>query len=172
MCWWCVVGAVPAQAHTELQSSSPAQGAVLDAAPETVRLTFTEELAGGSLAVTASGRSVGVGPARVDGADLVLDIAAGSPGGAWTAAYRVVSADGHPVTGEFAFTVQPDRASDTATPSPSAAATTAATESPNGHGGTHPASGRAHPSPVVEVVVTVLAMAALVVGVFVRRRGD
>lgn len=174
VCWWLVLGAAPALAHTELESSSPEQGAVLNSAPKTVRLTFSEDLGGGSLAVTVSGRSVGAGASRVDGTDLVLDIAPESPPGAWTVAFRVVSADGHPVTGQFAFTVRPERVTpkptpaDTpsATPSPSAAASTpTATPYPSG-----PTSGKASATPTVEVAVTVLALAALVVGVFARRR--
>jgi MYXO-CTERM domain-containing protein len=172
LCWWACLGS-PAQAHTALQSSSPAQGAVLAAAPKTVRLTFTEDLGGGSLAVTVSGRSVGAGASRVDGTDLVLAIAPGSPAGAWTVAFRVVSADGHPVTGQFAFTVKPQRATATptpvvtpsATPSPTAAGTPTATTHPSG-----PTSGKAAETPTVEVAVGVLALAALVVGVFLRRR--
>jgi MYXO-CTERM domain-containing protein len=173
LCAWLWLGAAPALAHTELQSSSPEQGAVLDAAPKTVRLTFTEDLGGGSLAVTVSGQSVGAGAARVDGADLVLDIAPGSPAGAWTVAFRVVSADGHPVTGQFAFTVEPERLTarptpeDTPspTPLPTVSSTTTATTHPSGH-----SSGMAGESPTVEVTVTMLALAALVLGVFARRR--
>lgn len=173
LCWWCILCGAPALAHTELQSSSPEQGTVLDAAPKTVRLTFTEDLGSGSLAVTASGRSAGAGASQVDGTDLVLDIVPGSPTGAWTVAFRVVSADGHPVTGQFAFTVKVARATATpspidtpsATPSPTAESTT----TPSAHL-TGPTSGKASATPIVEVAVTVLALVALVVGVFVRRR--
>lgn len=162
-----------AVAHTELLARSPEQGAVLDAAPKTIRLTFTEELGGGSLAVATSGRSVAAGPARVDAAEIVLDVAAGSPAGVWTVAYRVVSADGHPITGQYQFTVKPGSAKPTpnrsetpsSTPSPTASNTPTSTAPP---AGAH--TGRAHESPAVEVAVTVIALVALVVGVFFRRR--
>lgn len=169
---WCMGGA-PAVAHTELQARSPEQRAVLDAVPTMVRLTFSEDLGGGSLAVSASGRSVGAGAARVDGAEIVLDVAPGSPAGVWTVAYRVVSADGHPVTGQFTFTVKPERATATprpvdtasAKPSPTAANSPTATTHPSG-----PTSGKASGTPTVEVTVTLLALAALVVGFLARRR--
>lgn len=173
VCWWCCLGGAPAVAHTELQARTPEQGAVLDAAPKAVRLTFSEDLRGGSLAVSASGRSVGAGAARVDGDEVVLDVAPGSPAGVWTVAYRVVSADGHPVTGQFTFTVKPERATSTPRPvdtasakaSPTAANTPTATTHPSG-----PTSGKASGTPTVEVTVTLLALAALVVGFLARRR--
>jgi len=169
-CWWCL-GVGPAVAHTELQARSPEQGVVLDTAPKTIRLTFTEELGGGSLAVATSGRSVGAGPARVDGAEIVLDVAAGSPAGVWTVAYRVVSADGHPVTGQYQFTVKADPATSTPAPfdTPSSAPSPTAGTTPTPTAASAP-TGMAHESPAVEIAVTVIALAALVVGVFYRRR--
>ena len=41
-----LLGALPAAAHTELASSNPADGAQLDAVPDTITLTFGEDLQG------------------------------------------------------------------------------------------------------------------------------
>jgi methionine-rich copper-binding protein CopC len=170
--FWCL-GVAPTVAHTELQATSPQQGAVLDAAPKEVRLTFTEALSGGSLGVAVSGRSAGAGAARVDGTDMVLEIAPQAPAGVWTVAYRVVSADGHPVTGQFTFTVKPQPPTSAPTPADTPSTTTSPTAGSKQTPSASPtgaSSGKAHETPAVEVAVTVLALVALVVGVFIRRR--
>jgi methionine-rich copper-binding protein CopC len=174
LCWLIGLGATPALAHAALEGSSPEQGAVFPAPPKSVRLTFSEDLGGGSLAVTAAGRPVTAGASRVEGSDLVIDVAPGAPAGVWTVAYRVVSADGHPVSGQFTFTVKakPAGAAPTKTqldtPSPTAspsAATTPAATPPSTASGVH-----ALHSPVMQTAVAALALVALVLGVFVRRR--
>jgi copper resistance protein C len=176
LCWLFCLGGTPALAHASLEGSAPEQGAVFPAAPKSVRLTFSEDLGGGSLAVTAAGQSVTAGAARVEGSDLVVDVATGAPSGVWTVAYRVVSADGHPVTGQFAFTVKAKGARATSTPtktpldvpSPAAsptAATTPASALPPADSGGHVLH-----SPVTQTAVAALALVALVLGVFARRR--
>lgn len=106
-----VVGTAPAHGHTDLAGSSPAAGARLGKTPSELELRFTEnisrEFAHVSLTrgeqpperlqVSASGPVLiaGVPPPR-----------AGTVSGrvAWTVSYRVVSADGHPITGTLEFT--------------------------------------------------------------------
>jgi methionine-rich copper-binding protein CopC len=100
-----------AEAHAGLVSSAPAADAVLTAAPAEVRLTFTEALQEPAyVVVTAPDGTRSPGEARVEGADSVQPtcaLADAPAEGTWRVAYRVVSADGHPVTGELAFTVDP-----------------------------------------------------------------
>ena len=122
----------PAAAHASLLATDPAAGAVLDAAPREVTLTFSEEVDPTLAAVTLTGpdgAQVPLDAPRVEGSALVQPVPATS--GAQTLAYRVVSVDGHPVQGTLAFTVTPPAAPSTPTgPSPAPAAAPPATTSP------------------------------------------
>src|SRR6185503_6202840 len=99
-----------ASAHARLVSTTPPAGAALDGAPATVTVRFDEavESAFGALTVTnADGERVDDGrltrPANGSGVSVALR--RGLPDGAYTADYRVVSDDGHPVAGAFVFRV-------------------------------------------------------------------
>ena len=128
----------PAAAHTGLQSSTPADGEALTAAPDTVTLTFATAVASNfaKVAVTGpDGQSVTSGDLTVDGA-VVRQPVTTNGDGAYAVAYRVVSDDGHPVSGELAFTVTGTGAAptqteaaeptDVSTPAPSTPAPAAA----------------------------------------------
>jgi copper transport protein len=100
-----------ASAHARLQSTTPQPGAALDRAPATVTVRFDEavESAFGALTVTdANGERVDDGhltrPAG-NGAAVSVALRRGLRDGAYTADYRVVSDDGHPVAGAFVFRV-------------------------------------------------------------------
>ena len=119
-----LLGAAPASAHTELATSAPTDGEVLAAAPEEVTLTFTGEIQAGyvQVAVTgADGASLNVGPATVEGPLVRQPVQAGADG-PYVVAYRVVSVDGHPITGQLTFTL-------TGSEADQGAGTTAASES-------------------------------------------
>ncbi|MFC9910526.1 copper resistance CopC/CopD family protein [Streptomyces sp. NPDC127197] len=104
-------GAGPASAHAGLGSTDPRDGTVLDAAPRHITLTFTESvgLLDDSVRVIApDNRPLRTsGAAHVDGSsDTVrLRLPAGLEDGTYTVAWRVVSADSHPVSGAFIFSV-------------------------------------------------------------------
>lgn len=106
--------ASPAVGHDVLVGTDPADGAVLDAAPTQVVLTFAAEQAGvgAEVAVTGpDGASWSDGAAVVAGTTVTQALAAGMPDGAYTVAWRSVAQDGHPVTGSFGFTLDaPDAA--------------------------------------------------------------
>lgn len=98
----------PALAHTALEKSTPASGAVLPAATREVALRFTGDLRAELTAVVLTGpdaADAARGRARVRGGQVVQAVDGPLAPGAWTLAYRVVAADGHPVTGTVAFTV-------------------------------------------------------------------
>jgi len=101
-----VAGAAPASAHTRLLSSSPASGSTVAQAPAEIVLTFAQHLLGlGAVAVDGPGGvNVADGAPVLDGAIVTQRLAANRPAGAYHLAYRVVSADGHPVSGEVTFT--------------------------------------------------------------------
>jgi methionine-rich copper-binding protein CopC len=102
----------PASAHTSLVSSLPESGAVLNEVPSEVRLKFNEDLL---LIDTKNPNRIEVingigqvvsGMTMVDGPEIYtpLDLSF-EPSGEYTVKYRVVSADGHPIEGEYQFTV-------------------------------------------------------------------
>lgn len=100
------VGISPADAHTGLIGSDPEADQTIGKLPSQVRLTFSEDLQTPSYIVVTdpSGDQIASGAAEVAGpvASAPLD---GTEPGVYTVAYRVVSADGHPVSGTFDFTL-------------------------------------------------------------------
>lgn len=97
-----------AAAHNVLTSSDPADGAVLDTAPASVSLTFDQPVQDFEpvIAVTGpNGNRFDLGPVTVSGSTVGIDLAGAGPAGDYTVAYRVVSADGHPVTGQLGYTL-------------------------------------------------------------------
>lgn len=98
-------GELPAGAHASLVSTDPADGSQISTAPATVELTFSENLDTGFVAVMApDGTKVPTSPPRLSGARMSADLAETHESGTYTVAYRIVSVDGHPVTGQFTFT--------------------------------------------------------------------
>ncbi|MFJ9865534.1 copper resistance CopC/CopD family protein [Streptomyces sp. NPDC101165] len=104
-----LAGAGPASAHAALTGSDPAQGVVVDKAPTQVSLTFSEKVAmnDDSLQVLdPKGKKVEVGsPANVSGTTYAVQLKSGLAKGTYTVAYQVVSADSHPVSGAFTFSI-------------------------------------------------------------------
>ena len=103
-----VVGsaAASAAAHDRLVTSTPADGATTDV-PTAVQLQFDAAVAEDFSTVVVTGpdgQMRSTGEAAVSGTDVRQAVSAG-PAGTWTADYRVVSSDGHPITGRIAFTV-------------------------------------------------------------------
>lgn len=101
------LGAGPAAAHASLVTSDPRDGATLDRLPSRVSFTFSEDVVTPAYVVvrTADGADVTSGGPVVDGATVSQELDGSEATGEVTLAYRVVSVDGHPVTGELAVTV-------------------------------------------------------------------
>ena len=73
-------------------------------------LTFSENVGNGFVAVTApSGRTVKTSDVRTLDHVLSADVAPSDERGRYTVAYRIVSADGHPIAGEITFTTTTGR---------------------------------------------------------------
>ncbi|MER7334156.1 MULTISPECIES: copper resistance CopC family protein [unclassified Micromonospora] len=109
-----LVPAAPAAAHNTLQSASPAKDARLTTAPTQVKLTFMQKLdpAFTTIALTdAAQTKVATGEPVVNGTTGTVTIDRPLANGTYTVAYRVVSADGHPVQGSYRFTVADPSAS-------------------------------------------------------------
>ena len=103
------IAAPAASAHATLEGTTPARGAALKAAPEQVVFRFNEPVEGTFGAV----RVFDAKGARVDdnhvvhpggaGERIAVGLHSGLADGAYTATYRVVSADGHTISGGFVF---------------------------------------------------------------------
>ena len=104
-----VAGAGPASAHASLVSMSPRNGAILSTAPRQVELVFDEPVSQrfASVVVTGpDGADVTGGSVAVRGSHVRAPLAEGLGSGEYRVAFRVVSADGHPVTGQSRFTLK------------------------------------------------------------------
>ncbi|MEU3410934.1 copper resistance protein CopC [Streptomyces sp. NPDC006658] len=130
-----LAAAAPARAHAVPRASDPADGTVLRTAPRHVTLTFSEPvgLLTGSFRVYDPGNHrVRTAPAehapgRSDTARVTLPARLGR--GTYTVAWRVVSADSHPVSGALTFSV---------------GARTAAPAAPSARPAEHPATTALH----------------------------
>ena len=101
----------PASAHAALRATDPEDGAVLKSAPRDLTLTFTESvglLDDSFRVLDPEGRRLRTGEPEhgPDGGDSArVSLPAKLAEGTYTVAWRVVSADSHPVSGAFTFSV-------------------------------------------------------------------
>lgn len=134
----------PAAAHDPLVESSPAADSTVETLPGELTLTFSAALIGGDgsteIVVTdAAGESVTDGAAELDGAMVTQPLVAEADAGQYEVLWKVVSSDGHPTSGEFAFTVttstlpaEPSAApTETVAPTPDETQTAAPAEDPS-----------------------------------------
>lgn len=112
MVWASGFYAVAAHAHATMVKSDPARRSVVNAAPDQVRLWFSERLEAAYSSATV---------ARLKGAPLVHEPASVAPEdpkllvvklpplepGTYEVRYRVLSVDGHVVKSSFTFTLKP-----------------------------------------------------------------
>src|SRR6476659_1303138 len=175
-----IATAVPASAHDVLRSTDPADGTVVDRLPDRVVLTFDEPALaiGTEVVVTGPAGPVSDGPPQLVDAEVRQPVRAG-PAGRYTVLWRVTSADGHPVSGTFAFTTQQGTASSptatpgtTTAPSTSSASTTTPTSVPPTSPSATPQTAGLPGPAVVAVLAGVIALLALGVWVFRRRRAQ
>ena len=126
-----------ANAHDQVAYTAPAEAEQLDTAPADVTMQFTDELiAVGALmlVVDESGADWADGPMDIDGATVVQPLKAGLPDGTFDVRWRVVSADGHPISGTFPFSVGDEP------PAEAPGAGTSSSEEAGEEAGTHSAS--------------------------------
>ncbi|GLX96598.1 copper resistance protein CopC [Herbidospora sp. NBRC 101105] len=114
-----------AQAHDVLKSSNPKENAKVESLTEVV-LEFSNAVRFPKVVVNGpDDKNYASGEAERDGHKVIQAVSGPLPAGKYVIAYRIVSSDGHPRTGEVPFTVT---APDTPTPEPSE---TAAAASPS-----------------------------------------
>ena len=96
-----------ASAHDVLISSNPTDGSTLKAVPSSVSFNFDQPVQNYDPVIALigpDGKHYETGTAQVNGNTVTGTVSSG-PAGAYIASYRIVSADGHPVTGEVHFTL-------------------------------------------------------------------
>lgn len=109
-------GPQKANAHDVLVDQTPADGEILEKAPEGIVLSFNNKLldmgqeATVIIVTDAEGNLVETGAAKVNGMQAVLTFA-DLADGAYQVQWSVVSSDGHPIVGAFTFAVGSDGAS-------------------------------------------------------------
>nr|WP_246002976.1 copper resistance CopC family protein [Nocardia tenerifensis] len=97
-----------AAAHSAPTASVPGDGATIDAGPARASITFNEALQPSFPALTVvgpDGKLWSKGSPTVDGNTVSVEVGELGPVGEYTVAYRVTSADGHPVSGKRHFTL-------------------------------------------------------------------
>ena len=100
-----------ASAHALLERTAPERGAALESPPDQMAFFFSEPVEASFGAVRifdAEGEQVESGEiTRPEGRSdaVAVSVDARLPDGTYTATYRVISADSHPVSGGFVFTV-------------------------------------------------------------------
>ncbi|WBB58009.1 copper resistance protein CopC [Streptomyces sp. WMMC500] len=106
-----VPGATPAAAHAALTGTDPAEGAVVQEAPRAVSLEFSEgvQLSDDAIRVLdPDGNDVtkgGSGHADGDASTATTALRPGLPDGTFTVVWKAVSADSHPISGAYTFSV-------------------------------------------------------------------
>lgn len=176
-----LVPASPASAHDELVSTDPSADAVLETLPERITLTFSADVltdAGATVVevTDADGTSLADGAPEPAGAEVTQALA-GPASGAVTVKWRVVSSDGHPIDGSFAFTVPEAAPTPTSTPttpastspSPAASASAAPTEAATPTAAPVEESSAASPLPWILLAVALVIVAGVLVYVFASR---
>ncbi|WP_280304975.1 copper resistance CopC family protein [Nocardia neocaledoniensis] len=97
-----------AGAHSGAVSSVPEDGSTVEVGPARASITFNEELQPNFPSLTVvgpDGRLWSKGEASVEGRSVSVELGELGPVGQYTLAYRVTSADGHPVSGTRQFTL-------------------------------------------------------------------
>lgn len=116
--------ATPALAHDVLISTDPAKNASLETGPGKVTLTFDAPVQGGDInqiAVTGPGGTQWAeGAVEINSNVISAPVRPLGPAGVYTVGYRILSADGHPVEGQYTFTLTK---AGTGTPATASAAT-------------------------------------------------
>lgn len=155
-----VMLAGPASAHSVLLATSPARSSRIVTAPASVVLTFNE-MPQGEFSdihiVGPDGARRDSGHVKVLNDTVTEDMGGTRPAGTYVVDWRVISADGHPVSGQFSFTA-------TAAASALAARLADTTRSASG------SKGSGTVVIVVVVVLVVVLVGALTFALLRRRR--
>lgn len=125
-----VVSAPAASAHDALTGTSPGANTTIDKAPQSLLLTFNEDVlkVGGQIAVKGpDGKTVTKAPTTTGNRVSVPFEPSGN--GTYAVTWRITSSDGHPVSGQYSFTLKASANSTTSTGTTTPSATQSAAPS-------------------------------------------
>ncbi|MFD4641533.1 copper resistance CopC family protein [Lentzea sp. NPDC058436] len=128
--------AAPAAAHNALIGSDPKDKSSLEVGPSSITLTFDQDVQGGQGINEITVVDSNGGHYEVAGDPTIKDTAVSAKvnalgkAGEYKIGYRILSADGHPVSGELTFTLTKDGAG-----TPTAPANADASSGDSGSGG-------------------------------------
>jgi hypothetical protein len=123
--------ATGASAHAQLVETTPADGATVGAVPAPVVLTFSDPIDATFVRVRATRPDGAVVATTVDVKGSIVEVTLPDGGsGAYTVVYRVVSKDGHPVSGRVGFTVAATTAQGSGTFAPATPSTSSPAATP------------------------------------------
>ncbi|GAA1189178.1 hypothetical protein GCM10009585_02390 [Brevibacterium paucivorans] len=107
-----LMSASPALAHDQLIGSNPKNGAQLDKQPEWLELEFSGNIqeVGTEIQVNHNGKDVSAGEIAVEGRKVTSALPDDLEPGDYEIVWRVVSEDGHPVSGTVKFTIKDSNA--------------------------------------------------------------
>lgn len=168
------LGATPARAgHSQLLSTSPADGSVLAAPPPEVVFTFDAPLLPDTPTVSindADGQVVSSIHPAPDGDSVSIPWPAGTPAGDYQVAFRVVCADGQPLIGAITLTITGGgEAAESSAPAAKASSSPGSTPSAaSAASAATPAKGL--PIAAILAVVAVIVVIAVVALVYSGRR--
>lgn len=119
-----------ASAHDALVGTTPAANATLSKTPSSIRLTFSEEVLdmGNRISVQGPNGQPEASASTVAGRTVTAPFTA-SGDGRYTVQWRVTSSDGHPVSGQYSFTLKAAANASTATASSAASSASTPTRS-------------------------------------------
>lgn len=102
-----VVPSSPASAHSQLIGTDPDHGAIVDGSPDQIRLSFNQpiRLISDGIVVSDSAGGAVPGEWRLDGLNAVFGVESPIAEGTVVVTWRVISEDGHPVSGVLIFHV-------------------------------------------------------------------
>jgi methionine-rich copper-binding protein CopC len=106
-----LAGAPSANAHASVTGSNPKPGAVLKTMPKVVWVEFDGNIITlgkysiNSISIKGPKKEYAIGKPLIGGARLSTETKGGSDRGSYILTYRVVSEDGHPISGSFKFKI-------------------------------------------------------------------
>ncbi|GII91890.1 copper resistance CopC family protein [Sinosporangium siamense] len=106
-----LIAAPPAQAHNVLTGSDPKDGATIAEGPSKITLEFDQPVRQGFSQVTVigpGGARFEQGKVSVNGPKVTMGVAPLGSAGKYVVGYRVLSSDGHPISGTIDFTLSED----------------------------------------------------------------
>ncbi|BCU82096.1 hypothetical protein JIR001_18790 [Polycladomyces abyssicola] len=159
LCIWLVPSLT--WAHTHLKQSTPGDGDTVSQPVQKLTLVFEERIEqGGSVELRDdAGHTVKPSSVKIQGDTLEATLGSALPDGNYTAQWKIIGLDGHPMQGSFHFEVKAGKTSTSQKPP------TVPKQQPTPHHDQHPAPvKRSTSSPVIWVVALLILSAAVIVG--------